>query len=70
MSPLRAWRLANGLSLQDVSDLSGISVSMISRVERGQKRLSPLTKAKVARRLGVRIRDLFEVEEISEANVA
>lgn len=66
MSPLRSWRLRNGLSLQEVSDLIGVSASMISRVERGQKQLSPLTKVKVARRLGVRVRDLFpEPEEVS-----
>ena len=66
MTPLRAWRLAHGLSLQEVSDLCGISPSMLSRVERGQTQLSPLTKVKVARRLGARIRDLFQIEEISE----
>lgn len=62
VSRLRAWRLANGLSLDDVCDLTGLSKSMISRVERGERDLAPLTKVKVARRLGVPVRDLFAVE--------
>ncbi|MET8381604.1 helix-turn-helix transcriptional regulator [Streptosporangium canum] len=66
MSPLRVWRLKNGLSLEDVADLSGLSPAMISRVERGQRQMAPLTKVKVARRLGVRVRDLFEVESAME----
>jgi Predicted transcriptional regulators len=63
MSPLRTWRLENGLTLQEVSDLSGISASMISRVERGQSQLSPLAKVRLARALGVRVRDLFASDE-------
>jgi hypothetical protein len=35
---------------------------MLSRAERGERRLAPLTRVKVARRLGVPVRDLFEVE--------
>ena len=63
MSPLRDWRLQHGLTLQEVSDLCGISPSMVSRVERGEKRLSPLAKVRVARALGVRVRDLFDADE-------
>ncbi|MFC5748913.1 helix-turn-helix domain-containing protein [Actinomadura rugatobispora] len=64
-SLLRTWRRRHALSLEDVSGLSGLSVATISRVERGQRNLAPLTKVKVARRLGVNVRDLFEVEELS-----
>lgn len=60
---LRSWRLSNGLSIDELSDLTGVSKSMLSRTERGQRDLAPLTKAKVARRLGVPIRDLFEVSD-------
>lgn len=64
----RTWRKQHDLSLEDVSGLSGVSVAMLSRVERGLRTLAPLTKVKVARRLGVAVKDLFEVEpiEISE----
>lgn len=60
-SRLRSWREAAELSLAEVSDLTGMSVSMLSRVERGERGLTPLGKVALARRLGVRIRDLFDV---------
>lgn len=63
---LRLWRTDAGLSLDEMADLTGMSKAMLSRVERGERELAPLTKVKVARRLGVRIADLFEVEEIGE----
>ena len=60
---MRTWRLDAGFTLQDVSDLTGYSTAMLSRAERGQRKFMPATKALIARRLGVRIGDLFEVEE-------
>ena len=65
-SPLRRWRHEQDLSLNEVSDLTGVSVATLSRVERGQRSLAPLTRVKVARRLGVAVRDLFEVETIED----
>jgi transcriptional regulator with XRE-family HTH domain len=62
ISRLRRWRKANDLSLDELADLTGISKPMLSRAERGERRLAPLTRVKVARRLGVPVRDLFEVE--------
>ncbi len=61
-SRLRKWRVANGLTLEDVGDLTGLSPSMVSRVERGERALRPRTKLLVARRLGVRPSELFEPE--------
>lgn len=58
---LKTWRTSNGLSLDDIADLTGLSKAMLSRVERGQRRLAGLTKAHVARCLDVPIRDLFDV---------
>ncbi len=63
MSKLRWWRIAKGLTLEDVSGLSGISVTMLSRVERGQRTLAPLDRVRLARCLGARVGDLFEVDE-------
>jgi transcriptional regulator with XRE-family HTH domain len=63
---LRLWRVDNGLSIHELSDLTGLSTPFLSRVERGERQLAPLTKARVARCLGVPIRDLFDVEEIEE----
>jgi transcriptional regulator with XRE-family HTH domain len=63
---LRRWRVENDLTLAEVADLTGLSEAMISRVERGQRRLAPLTKVRVSRRLGVSISDLFDVEEVPD----
>lgn len=60
---LRSWREEHDLTLQEVSDLTGVSPSMLSRVESGQRNMSPLAKVRVARCLGVRVADLFEPEE-------
>ena len=60
---LRVWRLEQGFLLEDVAGLTGISVSMLSRVERGERRLAPETKVKIARRLNARVADLFPVED-------
>jgi len=60
------WRGDHGYTLEEVADLTGLSVPMLSRVERGQRSLKPATKVRVARRLGVPIRDLFDVEDLNE----
>lgn len=61
---LRLWRTDNGLSLDELADLTGMCKSMLSRVERGERGLSAVAKVKIARRLDVAVRDLFEVEAI------
>ncbi|HEY9475769.1 MAG TPA: helix-turn-helix transcriptional regulator [Mycobacteriales bacterium] len=67
-SPLRRWRVDACLTLDEVSDLTGLSKAMWSRVERGERSLAPMTRVRVARRLGVRVRDLFPVDdELSDA---
>lgn len=63
---LRIWRIDNGLTIDEVSDLTGLCKSMISRVERGERDLAPLTRVKVARRLGVAVSELFDVELLAE----
>lgn len=63
---LRAWRTDNGLTLDEMADLTGLSKSMISRLERGERGVLAMTKVKIARRLDVAVRDLFEVEAIDE----
>ena len=56
-----------GWSLAECADLSGLSAPMWSRAERGERTFSPTTKVAIARRLGVPVRDLFDVEELEEA---
>ena len=57
--PFRKWRKDHGLTLEEVSDLTGYSVAMLSRVERGERNMKPLRRVEVARSLGVSVRDLF-----------
>jgi transcriptional regulator with XRE-family HTH domain len=67
---LREWRVANDYTLKEVADLAGVSDSMLSLVERGLRNLSPRTRVMVARRLGVPVGELFEVEPLEEAPAA
>jgi hypothetical protein len=63
---LQKWRITAGLSLEEESDLTGYSTAMLSLAERGLREFSPMAKVAVARRLGVAISDLFEVEPVLE----
>lgn len=65
-NPLRKWRVANNLSLEEVADLVGLSAAMLSRAERGQRNFKPMTRVRIARRLGVPVRKIFDVERIPE----
>jgi predicted transcriptional regulator len=65
-SRLRSWRFGQGFSLSEVSDLTGVSQSMWSRAERGQRQFSAKTKVAIARRLGVAVAELFEPDPIDE----
>lgn len=57
---LRLWRQARGWTLDEVSALTGYSIGTFSRVERGQRELSPDAKVAISRSLGANIRDLFD----------
>ena len=59
VSKLRQWRQKYGLRLVDVSDLSGLSIYKLSRIETGFSRIRPLDRVKIAQALGCRVRDLF-----------
>lgn len=60
----RLWRTGEGLTLDEVADLTGLSKSYVSRIERGERQPTPHTKVLIARRLGVEVRDLFEVDQL------
>ena len=65
---LRRFRETHGLSLRDVAAVSGLSRAMLSRVERGERRLSGLKKISLAQSLGVAVEDLFpRTEEATRA---
>lgn len=67
---LRLWRANAGLTLEEVADLTGLSPAMLSLVERGDRNLAPMTKVRVARCLGVKVRDLFDVDPADEVSGA
>ena len=59
--PLRAVRRAQGLSLSEVAERSGVDIGHLSRIERGQAGLSIDTLARLAKVLG-----LHELERMLE----
>ena len=59
---IRRLRAARGLKLQDVADRTGVSVSMLSMLERGVAGGSIGTLVAVSSALGVHMSDLFEQE--------
>lgn len=61
-SRLRLWRMRHGLTIREVAGLTGLSTSMLSLAERGERNLAPMTKVRVARCLGADVADLFEPE--------
>ncbi len=74
---LRARRIAQGLTLRDVSGKARVSLGYISEVERGQKEPSSELLAALASALDVPlskvlldVSSLLEVEEAAEAHVA
>lgn len=60
---IRKLRGARRLTLQDVADRTGVSVSMLSMLERGVAGASIGTLVAVASALGVHMTDLFEHDE-------
>ena len=70
MNRLRAWRVAHDLTLLEVADIVGVSEGMLSRLERGERGASPLTRIRIARRLGIRVSDLWDVEPLEEDAIA
>src|SRR5262245_18308433 len=60
---LKDWRARNGATLEDLSDLTGSSSAMLSRVTRGERRLSALARIRIARALNAKVATLFPVED-------
>jgi transcriptional regulator with XRE-family HTH domain len=60
---LKNLRLQSGMTLIELSRQSGVSKSLLSRIERGQSVPTITTFQKVANALGVRISSLFSDEK-------
>ena len=67
-SRLREWRIEQDYTLEECADLTGLSIAFWSRIERRERQPRPETRIRIARRLGVPVRDLFEVEPLEELN--
>jgi transcriptional regulator with XRE-family HTH domain len=60
---VRELRRRKGLTLEGLAELSGVSRSMLSKVERGEKNPTLVVAAKIAEGLGVTLSRLAGVEE-------
>lgn len=56
---LRRWRERQGWTLEEVSDLAGLSKSYLSRIEGGFRVPPPASKVLMARKLGASVGELF-----------
>jgi transcriptional regulator with XRE-family HTH domain len=65
---VRRLRLANGLTIADVSDKTGISRGMLSRIENAATASSLDTLAKLAQALGVSMGTLFREYDMPQGN--
>jgi transcriptional regulator with XRE-family HTH domain len=69
--PLRRWRLRQGFSGYELADLAGISTAMVSMIETRERDPGPATKVRIARALGVRVRDIWPpIDEPTDDEVA
>jgi len=59
---LKQWRDRRGLSLRQLGERSGVSYVTISRIETGTFHPKVTTLEKLARALGINVRDLFPRE--------
>ena len=64
---IRSLRDKRSLSMRDLSEMSGISLNAISKIERGENSPTVASLHKLASALGVQITDLFrqEIHQIS-----
>jgi len=63
---ISALRRSKKLSQEDLAEKSRYSVEFISLVERGVNAPSVAGLAKIAKALGVEIKDLFDFREVTE----
>jgi len=63
---LRLKRLQAGLTIEDLADAAGISVSFLAYLETNKKKPSLATIAKIAAALNVSVSELFNEKNIPE----
>jgi transcriptional regulator with XRE-family HTH domain len=67
LTGLRGWRQRHGVTLEELSGLTGYSIPKLSLVERGKRRLRPLERVRIARLLRERVRVLFPLDSATGA---
>jgi transcriptional regulator with XRE-family HTH domain len=65
MDRLAELRERRGLTLRELSKMSGVSPDTINQIELGHRKARPSTLRKLARALEVDIKDFFEDEELT-----
>ena len=68
-STVRELRRKHGLTIADISDRTGISRGMLSRIETGQTATSLDTLSRLARALGVSLSALFRNYDVADGGV-
>lgn len=63
LNRIREWREARRITLEELSERSGISVSYLSRMESGHRNVSLKNLAKIAEALQVPERDLVPADQ-------
>jgi transcriptional regulator with XRE-family HTH domain len=56
---LRAWRLAQKMTMREAAGLGGVTEAYLSLIERGRRTPRPATKLRIARGLGVPVATIF-----------
>ncbi|WP_227396252.1 helix-turn-helix transcriptional regulator [Jeotgalibacillus aurantiacus] len=64
---VKEWRMRNGLTQQELADRMGITRQTIGLIEKGDYAPSVLLALRMAAVMGVRVEDLFRVEEDKNA---
>src|SRR2546429_8459983 len=67
---IRALREAEGLSLRDLADRSGVSAPMLSQVERGETSPTLSVAVRIAAGLELRLSQLLRLDEAGAATLA
>ena len=68
MNPLRRTRILQEKSIHLVGYQAAIDSGRLSLIERGLRKPTPEEKRRLAKVLKARIRDLFPIQEASNAN--
>ena len=70
MNRLQEALVRSRLRQVDLADLTGTHPTLISKIVHDRRAATPQVKARIARVLGARVRDLFPIEREDESTVS